>query len=163
MKTRKIASFCIAVAYGLVAVASPVLADNEFDGGAHGGSDGAWGWNPPNHDRFGSNDGMGRGGFFEGADDYGSGGNGGPFGNGGSAFAGRMGLFALLISLISGNNGLVGPQRDRAGFAVMNLMTADSGQPGGSGSSNGSSGDSENGRKPPGRIEAPNDDIFDAP
>jgi hypothetical protein len=43
---------------------------------------------------------------------------------------------------------------------MMNLMTADSR---GSGSSDDNSSDSEDGRKPPGRIEAPNDDIFDAP
>jgi len=161
MKTRKIVSFCVAVAYGAFAATSPVLADNEFDGGAHGGSDGAWGWNPPNHDRFGSGDGPGRGGFFDGADDYGSG--GGPFGGGGGALAGRMGLFAFLVSLITGNSGLVGPQRDRAGFAMMNLMMADSQSQGDGSNSNGDPGGSDDGRKPPGRIEAPNEDIFDAP
>ena len=149
----------VAVVYGVFVTAAPVLADNEFDGGG-GRSDGAWGWNPPNHDRFGSGDGIGFGGGGFGADDdYGSGG-GGPFGGGnGGQFAGQMGLFAFLISLLTGQTGLVGPQRERAGMGMMNLMQADaSGSSGGS--SNGSNGD-DSAR---GRIQVPdNGQFFDAP
>jgi len=156
MKTRKIVSLCIALVYGFFAAASPVLADNEFDGNIGGGSDGAWGWNPPNHDRFGSGDGIGGGSSFNGADDYGSG--NGPFGGGGSQLAGRMGLFAFLIALISGRNGMVGEQRDRASFGIMNLMTADS-----SSSNGGGAGRGGQNRQPDGRITVPGDNFIDQP
>ena len=161
MKIRKVASLCIAAVYVVCTTITPVVADNEFEGGAHGNSDGAWGWNPPNHDRFGSNDGAGGGGFFDGADDYGSGnggrfGGGGPFGGGGGQFTGRMGLFAVLISLIAGQTGLVGQQRDRAGAATANLMMADAGKQG-----NRSVGTRSS--KLPGRFQAPGGVVFKAP
>lgn len=160
MKARRVTSFLVAVVYGVFSSLTAVLADSEFDGGG-GGSDGAWGWNPPNHDRFGSNDGIAfGGGNLGGADDYGSGG-GGPFGGGnGGALAGQMGLLAFLISLISGNNGLTGLQRDRAGSSIANLMMAAS-KDGGSGASNPNNNNSP--RVPPGRIESPDGDFFDAP
>ncbi len=161
MKVNRVAALAVAcvyvaVALGAVASVQPVLGDSEFfdDGG---GSDGAWGWRPPNRDSFGASDGIGRGGSDY-ADNYGSG--NGPFGGGdgpfgGGRMAGRTGLLGFLVSLISGSTGMVGNQRNRSATALMNLQKSPS--KGGAGSGN--SPDSR------GRIRPPSgsSNFFDAP
>lgn len=120
MKTRHLLSCVITAVAASVLVAAPAFSDSEFDGNL-GGSDGAWGWKPPSHDRIGSNDGGSSGHMYAIEDRYGNGNGGGcgggscgggrgvfngPFGGG---LGGGNALIPLVISSMGGGSGMVKP------------------------------------------------------